>query len=77
MMQSPDLSIVKEKVISMARANKGQLSLAYGLESHSKVVSYFLWTFSQNQIPVWDLEQVFYQLNYWRYLLNAYSLICR
>ncbi len=46
MIQLPDLSIVKEKVIFMAQANKGQPSLGYGLGSYSKVVSCLLWTFS-------------------------------
>ncbi|MGK7882984.1 MAG: hypothetical protein AB4060_23225 [Crocosphaera sp.] len=59
MMQSSDLSIVKEKVISMAQANKGQLSLAYGLESHSRVVSYFLWTFSQTSPQTGSLSKFF------------------
>ncbi len=59
MMQSPDLSIVKEKVISMAQANKGQLSLAYGLGGHSKVVSYCLWTFSRSRSQTGILSKFF------------------
>ncbi|MCH2245888.1 hypothetical protein WH8501_13950 [Crocosphaera watsonii WH 8501] len=59
MMQSSDLSIVKERVMSMAQANKGQLSLCYGLRSHSKVVSYSLWTFSQTISQAGDLNKFF------------------
>ncbi|CCQ61866.1 hypothetical protein CWATWH0402_728 [Crocosphaera watsonii WH 0402] len=43
----------------MAQANKGQLSLCYGLRSHSKVVSYSLWTFSQTISQAGDLNKFF------------------
>ncbi|MDJ0601284.1 MAG: hypothetical protein QNJ37_20870 [Crocosphaera sp.] len=46
MIQLPDLSLVKEKVILVAQANKGQPSLGYGLGSHGKVISCFLWAFN-------------------------------
>ena len=59
MMQSSDLSIVKERVMSMAQANKGQLSLGYGFGGHSKVVSYFLWTFSQTSSQTGSLSKFF------------------
>ncbi|ACB49453.1 hypothetical protein cce_0101 [Crocosphaera subtropica ATCC 51142] len=49
MIQLPDLSIVKEKLILMTQANKRQASFGYGVGSHGKVISCFLCTYNQTK----------------------------
>ena len=68
MIQLPDLSIVKEKLILMVQASKRQVRFGSEVGSHGKVVSCFLCTYNQTPSQYGKIHQVFYQLNHWRYL---------
>ncbi len=59
MIQLPNLSIVKEKLILMAQANKRQVSYGYGVGSHGKVVCCFLCTHNQTLFPYGKLIKFF------------------
>ncbi|MEL4898294.1 hypothetical protein [Crocosphaera sp. Alani8] len=63
MIQTPDLSIVKEKVILMAQANEGQLMSPHGTGNDWKVVSYFPGTFSQMSFQHGDCIKFFINPN--------------
>lgn len=47
MIQLPNISIVKEKLILMAQVHQRQVSLSYGVGSHGKVNSCFLCIYNQ------------------------------
>ncbi len=75
MIQLPNLSIVKEKLILMAQAHQRQVRYGYGLGSHGKVISCFLCTYNQTQSHYGKLIKFFINSITGGISYNAYSLI--
>ncbi len=68
MIQLPDLSIVKEKLILMVQASKRQVSFGYDVGSRGREFFLVSYAPTTKDNPIMGIHQVFYQPNHWRYL---------